>query len=315
MIKRVIKKTIKIVLSPAFLINKAVKKTNWYTNVIPDLDNFPTNDWYRKDLTRNFDLAIIGSSSGVYSFDVSVVNVKAFNWCMQPQAMENSYKILKNFFSILKRDGTVVITFSPFSGLYALGKQGKTTDDRFYHLLDGTLIDNIKDVRKRRNYPLFYSPKESLKRLIKDVPKKKFRDFNVCHDANEYENDAKRWMNGWMREFGIADLNAPMSDENRQGSSKRKQTIQDMIDFCKERDLRPVIVIPPIHPSLSRKLTPSFRKNYIYAFVEDFKKQGVPFYDYMDSKDFSEDKYFSNSFFMSEQGAKAFTKHFIQEIL
>ena len=47
--------------------------------------------------------------------------------------------------------------------------------------------------------------------------------------------------------------------------------------------------------------------------MAQFTKQGIPFYNYIDSRDFSEDKYYSNSYFMNEEGAKSFTKTFLND--
>lgn len=305
----------RICLYPAHFLNNRVKQTNWYKNVIPDLDNYPTNKWYREHLERNYDLVVVGSSTGVYDFDFSGIDIKYFNWSLQPQAMEYSLKVLMNFFSIIKKDGLVIIPFSPFSGLRALGKQGKEIDDRYYHLLDRTLIDNLPEVSRRRNYPLYYHPKESLKRLIKDVPpRKQGRNCRVCHASDEFQADACKWIEGWMREFNIQDLNAPLSSENKQSMAARSATLQSIADFCAERDLRLVLVMPPMHPALADKFTPTFRQNYIYNFLKPFKSQGVPYYDYMDSNKFKADNLFDNAYFMSQKGAAVFTKEFIKQL-
>lgn len=306
----------KAVKYPANKANEMVKRTNWYQNVIPDLDNFPTNDWYRKHLERNFEIAIVGSSSGVFGFDLSVApGLKAFNWCLQPMAMEYAYRVLQNFFSILKKDGIVAIVFSPFSGLQALGKQGKTTDDRFYHLLDGTLIENFEEVARRRRYPYFYNPKQAIKHMLKDEPPRpKKATLRQLSTSEEYERDADNWIRMWMREFTISDLNAPLTEQNMEGSKARAAVIQQMVDFCLERDLRPIFVTPPCHPALARKFTPEFRKNYIKDFLEPFIQQGIPFYDYLEHPDFTDDSLFANAYFLSPTGAQAFTRHFLKAL-
>lgn len=311
-----LRKTVKLCLYPAYLLNQLVKHTNWYKNVIPDLNNYPTNEWYRTHDERNFDIVNIGSSSGVYAFDYSNTGLKAFNWALQPQSMEYSFNVLKNFFSILGEKGIVIIPFSPFSGLSVTGKWTERSYDKYYHILDHTLIDNFEKISRRRKYPLFACPKQSLKYLVKDVPSKKgMRNCNICHTPLDFENDANRWIEGWMREFNISDLNAPLSAENKKGAEARKKTVQDMITFCIERNLRPVLVIPPIHLSLANKLTPKFREIYIYSFIKVANVAKVSFLDYIDDPTFREDRYFSNSYFMSEEGAKSFTHILLRQLL
>lgn len=305
----------KLVLSPFLYLNGKVKKTNWYKNVIPDKDNYPTNEWYREHSERNFDVVNVGSSSGVYAFDYSETGVKAFNWALQPQSMEYSFKVLKNYFSILREGGIVLIPFSPFSGLSVLGKWSKSANDKYYHILNRSLVDNYDNRARRRKYPLFYQPKQSLKRLIRDVPPKKdIRNCHICRTSADFDNDAECWLRNWKREFDIQDLNAPLSEENKLGAKSRKKTVQDMIAFCLERNLRPVLVIPPIHPSLANRLTPAFRENYIYSFIREANTSEIPFLDYTDAPAFRDDIYFSNSYFLSKKGAKEFTKMLLKEL-
>lgn len=313
---RFIKKTAKLCLFPFFLINKCVKRTNWYRNTIPNMENYPDNKWYRTHDERNFEVINLGSSSGVYAFDYSDTGVKAFNWALQPQSMEYSFKVLKNYYSILRENGIVIIPFSPFSGLSVTGKWAESSNDKYYHILDSTLIENFTKVSQRRNYPLFAHPKQALKHLIKDIPPRKgMRNCNICHSSLEFERDAEIWIRNWMKEFNISNLEAPLSEENKKGAESRKKTVQAMITFCIERNLRPILVIPPIHPALTNKLTPIFRENYIYSFLRCANVNQVPFFDYIDSPDFRDDRYFSNSYFMSEEGAKVFTQVLLKQIL
>lgn len=309
------RKAKKIVLALPLLLNKMVKRTNWYQNKLLDKSNYPDNEWYRNHLERNYDVVNLGSSSGVYDFDYTGLNVKAFNWALQPQSLEFSFKILKTYFSILKQKGIVIIPFSPFSGLSVTGKWAETAYDKYYNILDETMIDNYEAVRRRHIYPLFTSPKIALKKLLKDDPRiKTSRICSKCTTNQEYEKDSQRWMNIWQKEFGISNLNAPLSDENKLGATTRKQLLSEMIEFCLVRNLRPVLVMAPVHPTLTSKLTKEFRENYIYSFIREVKPQNVPFLDYLDDSRFLESKDFDNSFFLSIDGARKFTKIVLEDI-
>lgn len=309
------KKIVKIALALPLALNKMVKKTNWYNNVTPDKSNYPDNDWYRKHIERNYDVANLGSSSGVYDFDYEGLDVKAFNWAMQPQSLEYSFNILKMYFSILRQKGIILIPFCPFSGLSVTGKWAESAYDKYYGILDHTLIDNYERMKYRRQYPLLAQPKTALKRLLKDVPKKiqGRQSYNVNTDE-EYEKDAQQWIANWKREFKITDLNVPLSTENRKGAEQRKALLNEMIEFCIERDLRPVLVLAPMHPSLSRKFTPDFREHYIYSFLRDANTHDVPFLNYIDDDRFVDNKYFDNSFFLSKEGAQKFTRIVLKDV-
>lgn len=306
----------KISLYPFLLLNKYVQKTNWFTNTIPNKNNYPTLEWLRQNITRNYDIVNIGSSSALYAFDYSELNLKAFNWALQPQSMEYSFKILKNYHSILKHNGVVLNILCPFSGLSVEGKWNKTANDKYYYILSPSLIEDFHSVSKRRRYPLFTQPKQSIKRLLKDVPAKKGKSLDrLCNSLQDFEKDADKWINDWMHEFNIEDLNQSLSEENNKGMQKRTTLLNEMIDFCIERDLKPILVIPPMHSALANKFSEEFKENYIYSFIREANKANVPFYDYMNATEFQKDEYFTNSFFMNEKGAKQFTRSFLEAIL
>ena len=305
----------KVVFALPLLLNKMVKRTNWYNNVKLDKENYPDNDWYRTHLERNYDVANVGSSSALYAFDYTGLDVKAFNWALQPQSLEYSFKILKCYFSILRQKGIILIPFCPFTGLSVTGKWAESTFEKYYGILDYTLIDNYKQIRRRREYPLFTSPKTSLKRLIKDVPKKtSFRQCVKCTTDEQFNADANNWVKNWMKEFGINDLDAPLSKENVEGANSRKKLLNEMIEFCLTRDLCPVIVMPPCHPTLSKLFTPTFRENYIYSFVKSANIHNVPFLNYFDDERFVDNKDYDNAFFLSQEGARKFTKVVLSDV-
>lgn len=302
---------IKLLLSPALFINRKVKNTNWYKNINLSINNYPTNDWYRQHLERNFDVINLGSSSALYAFNYSDLDVKSFNWALQPQSMEYSFKILKKYFSILKKHGVVLIPFSPFSALSVEGKWSSYLNDRYYNILDIEDIDDYENVFKRRNYPLFTNTKAAIKSLIKD--QKTFNRLSRYNNEIDFEKDAENWINGWKKEFLIDDLNDNISNINLIGFNKRKVLVDEMIRFCRERDLIPVIVIPPLHRSLYNKLTPTFRKKYIYDFIHELDSKNVLILDYMSDKLFYDDINFYNSFFLSEIGSRLFTDKVLKD--
>ncbi|MCM1218487.1 MAG: hypothetical protein NC548_28700 [Lachnospiraceae bacterium] len=310
--KAIFRKIVKIALQP---INGLVMRTNWYRNVIVEEGKFPIETWYRKHIERNYDIVNIGSSSAVYAFNYEGLPIKAFNWALQPQSMEYSYRVLKNFHSIIRQNGIVLIPFSPFSGLSVTGKWSEKMDDRYFGILDSTLIDNYNKVAKRRLQPLLSYPLIAIKRLIKDEKAKYFPNCSVCKDEEDFENDAKRWVICWQKEFNIDNLEYPLSNENVKGRSCRMDIMKEMINFCTERGYQPVLVMPPLYSSLSSLLPSHFRENYINSFIRELQiSTNVPYLDYMDDIRFSSKEFFYNSFFLNEKGAKKFTKQVLLDL-
>lgn len=311
-IKSIIKR---VLFLPINLVEKMVKRTNWYRNTIPNIENYPGDKWYRDHLDRNYDIANLGSSSAVFCFNYDGLGVKAFNWALKPQSMEYSFKVLKQYFSILRQKGIVLIPFSPFSGLSVTGKWAESANDKYYHILDRTLIDNYPAVAKRRQHPFLAMPLACIKRLIKDVSAVDMYSYNVqSKNEDEYIRSAKHWIDLWMKQFNISDLSQPLSQENLEGRKSRLKIVQEIITFCQERDLQPVIVLPPAHRTLNDYLSPTFVNNYITSFLEELNVPSVRVLDYLNHLSFTKDEYFRDAYFMSDQGAKAFTKQVLKDL-
>lgn len=286
-------------------LNERVKQTNGYLNVIPDMENYPTNEWYRKNLNRNFDFVVIGSSSALYAFDYinNYGRNNIFIWADQPQSLSFSYEILKKYYSIIKKEGHVLITLSLFSGLEVEEKWSNKANDKYYYLLDSYVLSKYHEISLRRRYPLFFDFVYSLKRLLRDVPKKQLENKCVCQD---FISDANYWVNLWKQQFEIDDLDSLLSEKNRTEKKNRISLLQEIINFCANRSLSPILIIPPIHPSLSNLFSDIFRENYIFDFISKANLLGIPFYNYMDDERIKDDKYFKNSFYLNNLGSKRF---------
>ena len=305
----------RVLLYPINRLEAQVKKTNWYRNSIPNIENYPGDKWYRDHLDRNYDVVNLGSSSAVFCFNYDGLGVKAFNWALKPQSMEYSFKVLKQYFSILRQKGIILIPFSPFSGLSVTGKWAESANDKYFHILDHTLIDNYPAVAKRRQHPFLAMPFACIKRLIKDVPASDMYSYNVhCKNLDEFTKSAKRWIDLWTKQFNISDLNKPLSYENLEGRKRRVQIVREMRTFCQERDLQPVIVLPPAHRTLNDYFSPTFINNYITSFIEELNAPSVKVLDYLNHPSFTKDEYFRDAYFMNEVGAKAFTKQVLKDL-
>ena len=87
-----------------------------------------------------------------------------------------------------------------------------------------------------------------------------------------------------------------------------------MVQFCQERNLKPYIVLPPVHKELSSRLSDSFIKNYVYDFIETAINDKTIVLDYFNNALFHKDEYFQNSYYMNSIGAKVFTEKVLKDL-
>jgi hypothetical protein len=164
-------------------------------------------------------------------------------------------------------------------------------------------------------YPVLYSPIEAIKCLIRYEP----ADNRMLLDANpmsleELEKDADKWINGWKRQFSIQYLDAPISEKNKDAIAYNAKLLEEMISFCLERNLKPVIVMPPVTKALNSKFTEKFCELYIYSVIRDANKKEVPFLNYFFDDRFSDNKLFFNSFFLNIKGRRLFTETVLRDL-
>lgn len=288
--------------------NKVIRHTKWYEQYWNGVQKF----WY---LNRfNLDVVNLGSNSGKYAFHYEGLDIAGMNWAVGPQSLIHDFNILKNYFSYLRSGATVLITLCPFSSL--VSQYNKDTNLKYYTFLHpATILDfdeneRIKALRIKES-PIREMPWFCIKRTLKEGIKYVIhKPLPKC----DMEKDTLKFIDSWKKQFDIVDLDAPLSEQHSNDQKNRLQVLRDMIEFCLERDLKPVLVIPPVHPFLGKKLTEKYRENYIYSFVRRANEHNVPFLNYMDCKRFHDDSFFLNSFFMSEKGAKKFTRIVLNDI-
>ena len=318
-IKRVIKKAIRV-----FTGCKILYKTNWYKSMFldPNHEIYPDNVWYRDHDERNFDVVNLGSSGGKWAFDYADLNIKAMNWAQQPQTLLEDYNLLRHFHSILKRGGYVLITIMPFTGL---NKKTGLMDAMKYVKFDiqGESIQPymFNEAIRYATYPFLFK-KTALKVLIRYFMGRDKKcglhpetqlEYNPMK-SNELEKDAKRWIDGWKKQFGISDFDAPLTRENEEGREYRIKLMQTLIDFCTERGYKPVYVIPPVTEHLAKYYTPKFEETYIYGYLKEVNREVLTL-DYSKDSEFRfNDELFFNSFFLNKKGRKLFTRRVLKDL-
>ena len=162
---------------------------------------------------------------------------------------------------------------------------------------------------------MLFHPKK-IKRLIKDVPAASNRlllDKNPM-DAKQLNADADFWINCWNREFDIDIHNLVLSDINKTNIKRNIHLLNEMIQFCLDRKLRPVICILPVTDYLGSRFSEDFVKNQILAYVNEANTQKCPVLNHLKDSRFTDSSLYINSFFFNLHGRKQFTKMIIEEL-
>lgn len=295
----------------AFILNALYKRTNDYRNIFTDTEKFRNDD----SIPNGLQLVNLGSNHPKFGFNYDRLNVKAMNWAVGPQSLEYDFAILRKECHHLADNAVVLIpicVLKMFLYRHPFGEHLK-----YYGILPKD--DIVGYTQKTKNtlidYPLLFHPKK-IKRLIKDVPavtNNLLIDTNPMNET-QLKADADFWINCWNREFDIDINNLVLSDINKTNIKRNIHLLNEMIQFCLDRKLRPVICILPVTDYLGSRFSEDFVNNQILAYVNEANSQKCPVLNHLKDKRFTDSSLYINSFFFNLHGRKQFTKMIIEEL-
>lgn len=291
-------------------INGAIRRTHWFNEeFFPDCRKF----WNYN--TFNTDVINLGSTSGYYAFDYEGLPIKGGNFALRHNPLSGDQAILKNYFGYLNPKGSHVIiplcVFSSLAGSYDF------MEDRFYTLIYPSSIPHFSYRRQQQIKAIAASPirRFPLWSFYTELRAQLRGTSHSTLTEEQMKADADRWIKGWKHEFALSDFSQPLSLFNKDGVNDAAEILNDIISFCKERNIKPVIMIPPMYHTLAEKFDEKARQLFVYDLIEKIEDKTVPFHNYMDDSRFSRDSsLFMNSFFLNKKGAKKFTRIALTDI-
>lgn len=295
----------------AFFMNALYKRTNDYRNIFADTEKF-RND---ASIPNGLQLVNLGSNHPKFGFNYDGLNVKAMNWAVGPQSLEYDFAILRKECHHLADKAAVLIPICVLN--FFLYRHPFGDHLKYYGILpEDDIVEYSKKTKLTHiDYPLLFHPKK-LKRLIKDVPTASDRLLinNNQMNENQLKTDADFWINCWNREFDIDINNLVLSDINKTNIKRNIHLLHEMILFCLDRKLRPVICILPVTDYLGNRFSEDFVNNQILAYVHEANTQKCLVLNHLKDKRFTDSSLYINSFFFNLHGRKQFTKMIIEEL-
>lgn len=295
----------------AFALNALYKRTNAYRNIFVETEKFR----YENRISNDLQLVNLGSNHPKFGFNYEGLNMKAMNWAVGPQSLEYDFAILRKECHHLADNAVVLIPICVL--IFFLYRHPFGEHLKYYGILPKEDIGGYSQKTKITliDYPLLFHPKK-IKYLIKDVPAV---TNNLLIDTNpmneeQLKVDADFWINCWNREFDIDINNLVLSDINKTNIKRNIHLLNEMIQFCLDRKLRPVICILPVTDYLGSRFSEDFVKNQILAYVNEANTQKCPVLNHLKDSRFTDSSLYINSFFFNLHGRKQFTKMIIEEL-
>lgn len=165
------------------------------------------------------------------------------------------------------------------------------------------------------DYPII-TAKKQIFRIIKDTkPDNRLELEKNPMSKEEINKDAQFWMNAWKKQFKINDLeNIVLSEENKINIEKNIHILKNMIDFCIEKNIQPVLTIIPVTKELSKHFPNKFVQEQIIDYINKANEKKVRFLNYWKDERFEDESYYINSFFMNKIGRLRFTEQVLKDL-
>lgn len=302
------------------LLNMLVKKTNWWKNQYKATEQFVSNEGYRDNIIRNYDVVNLGSNPARFAFFYD--KVKGQSWATGSQGQDMDFEILKYYHSYLKKGATVLIPIMPFTAISTYLKErpeywDMTYYSKFAKILDKEQVNHFPGGNVLRKYlknPLRYN-KGSLRYVFCDVQlDNRYQLAEQPMMKMELEQDANKWVVGWLKEFKIRNLNDVLEDRWKKYYDEALELNKRIVEFCLERDLKPVFICVPMTKHLSDLFPVGFYQHMIKDFVNQANCYNIPFLDYTYNESLQDDSLYFNSFFLNLKGRKLFTRQVLNDL-
>lgn len=276
-----------------------------------------------KKVPYDIEISNTGSSHGMLGYDYGdyASEKGCFNFALTSQSLSYDYRILKQYEDRLVKGGIMFITISNFSfGMDEVNEPAfESKNERYYTFLKPEYIKNFSMTKyiEQKYFNVFYQDPITIidividkinERLKQSYQTKENKDILADNeDGFDYENDA---VGAYERHIRI-DENGTMVIIQEELDS-----LYEIIDLCQKNDIRPIMITTPFRREYNEKFSVSFYEQFHDVIEAVCTDTGCEYYDFSHDERFVDsDEYFSNADHLSGEGAKAFTKILMEEVV
>lgn len=267
------------------------------------------------DVTRfqhvpeQIELANVGSSHGLYSFYWNFVpELNAFNFATTGQKYFFDLAVLRQYALHIKENAIVLIPIS-YHGVTDRDED-LSTPARYYPFLKREYMRSwsFLDWLRFAKFPVL-SAKFYLFCLIKDDPDgDPLLRWDTVMTDEKIKKDSFRIFSDWTSEG---------RDRGLDGYKENIREVSAIIDFCRERKFRPVLITTPFPDTLNDLYENhgNFFETFYRFSSELCEKYDIPYLDYSHDADFSPNhELFYDGHHLNVYGAEKFTRRVVRDL-
>lgn len=294
------------------LIDDLLKHSSWYKTKFGDAFRIKHAPYY-------LDVMSLGSNPSKFGIDFTECNLLGYSFAVGPQTLEFDFKILKEFYGHLSYMGPRLVLFvlCPFGTCKSIYREmdGEVCNNvRYYPILPKEDIPNYDESLNNSQiiHPSLYVSKILKTFLVGEVLQLLERDTKKRQTAVFMQNSAENYIRNWKKEFQLEDFDpAHISNYVKDALQFNKRVLDEVVVFCKDNVLHPILVIPPLTKELNVLIPDEFKECCTYSVV---RRNDIPLLDYSMDERFCQHSNFLDALKMNKQGRILFTNQLVKDL-
>lgn len=253
----------------------------------------------------------LGSSHGAYDFNYKLLTERGyecFNFANTSQSYDYDFAILKEYVQYMDEDSIMLIPVSYFSfnNEVVNEAEAEAMSLRYYHFLSPENIPNYDpyiDITTNK-LPILSAGED----ILKLFPNFKLSIVALAAEDNEIDMEefTRRAKERYSRHF---------DNKEEYFLPERIQNLYDIINYCKEQDITPILITPPFSKCYQDLVSETFIQEFQETVNAIAYDTGVEYYDYSyDDRFRGSLAYFMDADHLNEEGAAYFMEILISEV-
>lgn len=295
--------TLKCILIPAmailiiYMLNKAYQPI--HAKKYLDLDKFI---YYLGEDYGQIQVANLGSSHGAYDFVYDKIKERGyvcFNFGLASQTYEYDYALLREYGHYIGNGSVMFIPVSYFSFNNEVinSEEAEALSVRYYHILSPENIPNYDPYTDiiTNKLPIL-SAGEDIIQMFPNL--NAVLTTHAANDGVDVEEFIRRTRARYSRHF---------DNKDEYFLPERIENLYDLINYCKEHDITPVLITTPFSSYYNDLVSSEFLQEFHATINKISYDTSVSYYDYSHDERFSSTlEYFDDSDHLNEEGAAYF---------
>ena len=306
-----------VVLIVIAVLLVAILLNEYYYLIVCDYHQY--NHMKRGEKAGPYDVIAFGSAYCRYGLDFKNTNVYGYNFGYGSQFFYYSNLMLHQYAKTCKKGGVVYLIIADL--VFAKLGKGLYGADEYLKFLDKGLLKDeysiIKYIRVR--FPLIFNPRlicQCVKRMlgVSYVDDYDTQENNILSEEDVKEAAEKR-CKSWCRQFGLRNtVDSDISDDLEQIFVKTRQVLTEMIQYCQDNQLKPVLVVTPVSKIMNERISNTFIDRVLFTNINKANVQNVPVLNYLRDREFEDYRLYHNSAdCLNARGRRLFTKKLLAD--